>query len=546
MASGYFQRLQSEGRAFYEKLGRTQKWILGGSAAAALVLIVGVSVWLQQPDWSTLYGALPDKDAGQIVAYLKENNVPYQIKNQGGGSVIQVPTSQVHELRMQMATQGMVLEGGVPGMELFDNEQIGMTNRVFDLNYQRALSGELSRTIMQIEGIDRARVHLVIPKKQIFSELQEPATASVNLKLKPMGQLEEAQIKGISRLVAGAVPGLAQKNVTITDGDGNLLFDAETASGKDNKNILNQEQLALQKQVETELRSNIEGMLARVVGREHVTVQVKALLDFDREESVSKSYKPNDNVQAEDNERVLRSEKTITEAGQGTDPVPGGVPGTDSNIPSYRNQTEDTKAQYNRSDTTRNYEVPETQTTKVKEVGQIKRLTLSVAIDSQAPAINSPEGLDSSDPLIVNLRNLAEQAAGFDSTRGDKIAISALPFDNSELERQQQQMNQADQLDFWTRALMIGLLGLVILVVFLGLVILWLRRRRAVEAEALDDAAAAFLGPENLLPALEPPSDPEMQEASMRRAQTVRSLSEMAKDDPARMARLLRVWMQEG
>ncbi|PKL74687.1 MAG: flagellar M-ring protein FliF, partial [Candidatus Melainabacteria bacterium HGW-Melainabacteria-1] len=294
MASGYFQRLRDEGRTFYLKLTRPQKWILGGASAAALTAVVVATIWLQQPNWSTLYADLSSKDAGQMVAWLKENKIPYQLNAQGQGAAVQVPADRVHDVRLQMAAQDLPREGGVVGFELFDQDKIGMTNRVFDMNYQRALAGELSRTIMQMDGVERARVHLAIPKKQIFTDLQEASTASINLKLSPLTQLNETQVKGIAKLVAGSVPGLEQKNVTITDGEGNLLFDAEMADGKAQAALLNQEQLNLQKQVEAEIRGNVEQMLSRVVGRGRVNVQVKALLDFDREESVSKSFSPND------------------------------------------------------------------------------------------------------------------------------------------------------------------------------------------------------------------------------------------------------------
>lgn len=545
MASNYFQKLREESQAWYQRLERNQKWLVAGGSALALGLVVAAAVWLQQPNWGVLYTHLAPKDAGQIAAYLKENNIPYQVQEQGGSSTIQVPAAQVSDLRLQMANQDLLPQGGLKGFELFDQDKIGMTNRVFDLNYQRALAGELSRTIMEVEGVERARVHLAIPRKQIFTDLQEPATASVNLKLKPLAQLSETQIKGISKLVAGSVPGLQQKYVTITDGEGNLLFDAESQDQDQKTALLNQEQLKLQKQIESEIRTKVETMLTRMVGPEHVTVQVKALLDFDTEESVSKSYRPNDDPQSPENLRALRSEKVTREKGQGTEAVAGGVPGVEANLPGYRQENGNNRAAYDREDTTRNYEVPETQVTRVKDIGQIKRLSLSVAIDSQSPAINAPDGLDSNDPLIVNLRNLAEKAAGLDSKRGDTIAIYAMPFDNSELTRRQQAEAQADQLDLWTKILGLGLIGLVIVLVLLAAILFWLRRRRKVEAEALENQQAYFLA-EDQLPALEAASDPEMQEASVRRQATVRSLSELAKDDPARMARLLRVWMQEG
>lgn len=542
MASNYLQQLRDESRAWFLKLERTQRWLIGGGLALAIALITVMAIWSQQTNWSTLYSDVSSKDAGQIVAYLKENNIPYQVQTRGVSAVIQVPASQVHELRLQMAAQDLPREGGVLGFELFDQDKIGMTNRVFDLNYQRALAGELARTIMQMDGVEKARVHLAIPRKQIFTDLQEPTSASVHLQLKPLAELKEGQIKGISKLVAGSVPGLEQKHVTITDGEGKLLYDPSEDDGSQKNALLNQEQLNLQKQVESETRQKVEQILARVVGYEHLSVQVKASLDFDTEESVSKTYRPNDDPQSPENIRALRSEKVTREKGLGTEAQAGGNPGVVSNLPEYKQKNNQNQAAYERQDTTRNFEVPEVQTTRVKDLGQIKKLSLSVAIDSQSPAINSPEGLDSEDPLVVNLRNLAEKAAGLDPKRGDTIAIYAMPFDNSELTRRQEAEARAEQLSFWAEAIKLGVIALVVLFVFGTLLFLWSRRRRKVDAEALENQG--FFS-DDYRPALEAAQDPEWQEAAIRRATTVRSLADLSKDDPARMARLLRVWMQE-
>lgn len=547
MASSYFQRLKAEGLGFYQQLSRTQKWILGGTALIVLGALVGVSLWAQRPDWHPLYTDLGSQDAGQIVAYLKENQVPYQLQSAGEGAVIRVPARQVHELRLQMAAQGMPREGGVMGFELFDqdNSTMGMTSRVFDLNYQRALAGELARTMMQMEPIEKARVHLAIPPKQIFSALQDPPSASVTLKLKPMAQLDETQVRSLSKLVAGSVPGLEEANVTLADAQGNLLFDASMAEDSAQNLRMNREQIALQKMTEQEIRQNVERILSRVIGTGRVNVQVKARLNFDQEESVSKSFVSNDNPQG-DNVRALRSEKETTESGAGTEALPGGIPGTDSNLPGYRQVESDNNASYERRDTTRNYEVPETQTTRVKDPGQIERLTLSVALDSQAPAINAPEGLDANDPLLQNFRNLAVAAAGLDLERGDTIAIYAMPFDNSAFEAQQAELQREEQMAFWTRAALLGVVGLALLLIMLGFWLAWLRYRRLkVEAEALEAEDTLLLSEEDELPSLEPMRDPELVTAAARRAQAVRSLSEMAREDPAQMARMLRLWMQE-
>lgn len=539
MASDYFRRLRTEAQSFYGGLSQGRKVLLGVFLLGFLVVLATIVIWSQQPQWSTLYGELSTRDAGQITQYLKEQDIPYRLENAGLGTAIQVPEDRVHDIRLQMAAVDLPREGGVMGYELFDQDNsMGMTNRVFDLNYQRALSGELARTIMQMDAVEKARVHLAIPRKQVFSALQDPPAASVTLRLRPLAQLTQPQIRGMSKLIANSVPGLAEQHVTITDSSGKLLFDGSMADDNLAEGELNPKQLAYQRNTEKEIRQNVERILSRVVGAGHVNVQVNARINFDQEQSVSKNFEPNANPNGE-NTRVLRSEKEVVETGQGTEPVPAGAPGVTSNLPAYREQQTQSDASYNRRDTTRNYEVPETQVTRVKEPGQIERLTLSVALNSLSPAINAPEGLDSSDPLIQNLRNLASAAAGMDTDRGDTLAMYALPFENSDLQRQQDALNQMDQRDFWTQMI----LGTVLALLFLGALVLfwvWRRRRQTVEAEAIEETERF-----NDYPSLEAPMDPALTEAVHKRQQTVGSLTEMAEKEPAQMAQLLRAWLQE-
>lgn len=540
MAADYLRRLRTEAQSFYGGLSQGRKVLLGAFLLGFLVVLASLVFWTQQAQWTTLYGELSARDAGQITQYLKEQDIPYRLQNAGLGTAIQVPEAQVHDVRLQMAAIDLPQEGGVMGYELFDKDNsMGMTNRVFDLNYQRALSGELARTIMQMDAVEKARVHLAIPRKQVFSALQDPPAASVTLRLRPLSQLTTPQIRGMSKLVSNSVPGLVEKNITITDSSGKLLFDGSMADDPTAEGELNPKQLAYQRNAEKEIRQNVERILTRVVGAGQVNVQVNARINFDQEQSVSKNYEPNANAQSADNTRVLRSEKEVVETGKGTEPVPAGAPGVTSNTPSYPAQTQ-TDASYNRRDTTRNYELPETQVTRVKEPGQIERISLSVALNSLSPAINAPEGLDANDPLIQNLRNLASAAAGLDTARGDSLAMYALPFENSDQKREQEALAKLDQQDLWVQII----LGIVLALLLLGALIgflFWRRKKTPLEGEPVeeDPLFAAY-------PSLEAPAmDPALTEAVHKRQQTVSSLTEMAEKEPAQMAQLLRVWLQE-
>ena len=547
MAASYFQRLREESSKFVTQLSLTQKLGLGGLSVAVVGGLIGLVFWAQQPQWTTLYAELGSKDAGAMVELLKEKQVQYQLRSQAQGTQILVPSQAVHDLRLEMAAKDLPKEGGVVGFELFDKDTMGITNNLFDLNYQRALAGELSRTIMQMDGVERARVHLAIPKKQLFTQLEDPATASVTLKLKGDTALTAEQVKGISKLVANSVPGLAQQHVTVTDTQGHLLFDSEMLDSENGTEVtrVNSQRLEYQRTLEKRIRLDVEKMLSQVVGEGNVTVQAKAELNFDKEESVSKAFSP---TTGNDPKTVqsLRSEKESQETGQGTQTAPGGVPGVTSNIPTYQENQGDQNNSFSRKEVLRNFEVPEVQTKVVKSPGQLRRLTLSVAINSLSPALNtSVAGLSPDDPIVKNLRELAVAAAGINVERGDTIAIHAVPFDDSSQRNEQAAMDQAANRELWKNLLTTGVVGLSILALLI--VVYWAfgRRRRPLEGELVDEKSLA--GREGDFLALdEPPELAGLSEATARRAQAVRGLTQMAHEDPVRMARLLRSWMSEG
>lgn len=553
MAANYFQRLQDESRKLFGSLSLTQKLLLGGLGTITIAAIVFISVWSQQPQWATLYGDLNQKDAGAIIDRLKDSKIKYELQTDKEGVSIRVPSGDVHEMRLKMATEGLPKEGGVIGYEIFDKETMGVTNNQFDLNHQRALSGELARTIMQIESVERATVNLAIPKKQLFTELSDDATASVLLKLKPNHEISSPQIRGVSKLVAGSVPGLQQRNVTIADTQGNVLFDKDMLDEENGKGTakLNAEQLEYQRTVEKQIRQDVEKMVATVVGRGNVNVQLKVEPDFDKEEITSKTFTPNGNP---DDLRVLRSEKETKEGGRGKSTATGGVPGVSTNIPSYQENGSEGNSAFSKEDRIRNYEVPETQTKKIKSTGNIKRITLSVVVNSLAPALGAgPEGLELDDPKMVRLRELAIAAAGIDLTRGDTVAVHTMQFDDSTTKAEIASMEREANREFWRSIVALVLLAVGVLALAFTLYMAFGRRRVPPEDELLSDEDRLLEGPseegegeEVILALHDPPEMLELTEAAAKRAAAVKSLTQMAKEDPANMARLLRAWMTEG
>jgi flagellar M-ring protein FliF len=547
MAANYFQRLRSDSTKFLSQLSLSQKIGLGTVSVISIIALIALFMWAQQPNWSILYAELGSKDASLMVDLIKEKQIPYQLRSQTHGTQIMVPSQFVHDLRLEMAGQDLPKEGGVVGFELFDKDTMGITSNMFDLNYQRALAGELARTIMQIEGVERARVHLAIPKKQLFTQLEEPPTASVTLKLKPDSTLNLEQFKGISKLVANSVPGLQQKNVSVTDTQGNLLFDSDTLDAENGAEAtkVNGQRLEYQRTLEKRIRQDVEKILIPVVGLGNVTVQAKADLDFDKQETVSKSYtsttgnKP-DAVQA------VRSEKESTETGQGTQTAPGGAPGVSSNIPTYQETSGESDSNYARKEVVRNYEVPEVQTKVIKSSGQLKRLTLSVAINSLAPALSGETGtVRPDDPIMRNLRELAVAAAGINTDRGDTIALHAVPFDDSGTREEQDALEKAASRDLIQNMLVSGVAGLGILALLTAVYLAFGRRRPPTEGELLDMEARSLGTGQTEAPALDEEEEPLGLEPGGRKNQAVKGLTQMTIDDSARVARLLRLLMSE-
>ncbi|PIQ28120.1 flagellar M-ring protein FliF [bacterium (Candidatus Blackallbacteria) CG17_big_fil_post_rev_8_21_14_2_50_48_46] len=546
MAASYLQRLRDDTSKFLGNLSQTQKIGLGALSLVSIAALIALLIWAQQPQWATLYAELGSKDAALMVEYLKEKQILYQLRSQPQGTQILVPQQKVHDLRLEMAAQDLPKEGGVVGFELFDKDTMGITNNLFDLNYQRALAGELARTIMQMDAVERARVHLAIPKKQLFTQLEEPATASVTLRLKSGVTLSTEQVKGISKLVANSVPGLQQKHVSVTDTEGNLLYDSEMNEGENGQEStrVNGQRLEYQRTLEKRIRQDVEKILVQVVGQGNVTVQAKAELDFDKEETVSKEYTPTTGTKP-NVVPAVRSEKESTENGQGSQTSPGGVPGVTSNIPTYQEVNGGSDNSFNRKEVVRNYEVPEVQTKRIKSPGQIRRLTLSVAINSLSPALNSGvSNLRPDDPILKNLRELAVGAAGLDSTRGDTIAIHALPFDDTSVRNEQEAMEQASNRDFWRNLLTTGAVSLGVLALLFVIYLAFGRRRVPTEGELVSEDSLLVQQNEGF--ALDDlPELPGLSEAAARRTRALRGLTQMAQEDPARMARLLRLWMTE-
>jgi len=289
------------------------------SAAGVIAIVSAAWLWSASPSYSVLFTNLSDRDGGAVIAQLSQMNVPY--RNADGGTIL-VPAEKVHEARLRLASQGLP-KGSVVGFELLESQKFGLTQFQEQLNYQRGLEGELSRSIQSLAPVASARVHLALPKNSGFLRDRQVPTASVLLQLHPGKTLDRAQVAGIVHLVASSVPELTTKNVSVVDQHGALL-----ASQHEGEGNLDGEQLDYVSQIEASTIKRIEDILEPIVGRTNVRAQVTVDVDFSNVEQMDESYKPN---QAADKSAV-RSQSSNENSQTGSAGAQG-VPGALSNQP---------------------------------------------------------------------------------------------------------------------------------------------------------------------------------------------------------------------
>lgn len=419
-----------------------QKIILALGVAAVVAVMGAVWMWGQQPDYRVLFSNFSDRDGGAIVAELEKMNVPYKYA-EGGGAVL-VPADRVHDARLKLASQGLP-KGGNVGFELMENQRLGSSQFVERVNFQRAMEGELARSIESVSAVQAARVHLAMPKDSVFVSEQKAPTASVLINLHPGRVLDQQQVSAIVHLVASSVPELSIKNVTVVDQNGNLLSD----SGKPASiNGMDPSQIKYVQELQQNVVRRIESIITPIVGPNNVRAEATADVDFSRSEQAVESYKPNQTPDA----MVVRSQQTSESLNGGASP--GGVPGALTNQPpvpatapinaaplTAPGATAATPAAgaaptNTRKDATVNYEVDKTIQYVQQGVGGLKRLSVAVVVNYKQAT--DAEGKVAMKPLTeaetAQITNLIKEAMGFNAERGDSINVVNTPFARAEPE----------------------------------------------------------------------------------------------------------------
>lgn len=382
------------------KLNPKQKFMLIGGILTTVILLVVMIFFLNEPTYTTLYSNLSPEDASKVVDYLTSQKILYKIDD--GGQTIKVPREKVYEIRLALAGRG-IPSSGLIGYEIFDKTSMGMSEFMQKLNYKRALEGELARTISQLDGVEGARVHIVIPQKTIFKEEEKLPSASVVLKLRNGAVISKENILSIVNLVCGSVEGLQPSKVSIIDTKGRIL---SNESDEGPLAYASTKQYEIKQSVENYLARKAQAILDNVLGYGNSVVQVNADLNFDQVEKTMEQFDPES--------QVAISEQTIKSNNQGI-------------------SSRDSTAQSNENTLT-NYEISKTIQKVIEGTGNIKRLSVAAVVNDIPKEVKNGDKTElvyepRSAEQLKKLEELVKNAVGIDPSRNDQFSLVSIPFE---------------------------------------------------------------------------------------------------------------------
>jgi len=448
-------------------IGDKQKVVLILAAAFSIAVITALALWARSPEYRTLYSALPEAEGGNIIAALSKMNIPYQLDPQNGD--IRVPSQQVRELRLRLASQGLP-KSSTTGFELLDDEKFGLSQFSQQINFQRALAGELARTIETLDPVITARVHLAIPRPSVFVRDKQPPTAAVTLKLQPGRVLDATQVNAVIHLVSSSVAGMSADQVTVVDQAGELLSGNGLAAQTQTTSQLNYTQ-----RIEKTIQRRIEQLLRPMLGPHNVRAQVTAEVNFDRQEQTDERYQPNHDAAQQAIRSAQRSQSERRQQ------LAEGVPGALTNQPTPPAQanieannpvttegktspiTDQTQPVQTDSQNTINYELDKTVRHTRLSTGGIKRLSVAVVVNYRHDEKGEQKALPAQQ--IEQINALVKQAMGYSAARGDSLNVVNTPFNAQEFAddtlpwwQQPQSIDLATQILRWLVVIIIALL----------------------------------------------------------------------------------------
>lgn len=546
MRESLVQSIQSSFNNGWRNLPASRKLSIGIVAAAVVAGIVGIVLWSSRPDYKVLCNELSPEGLQAVEDELRLAGVSY--KQGDNGSSIMVPATEVERMRLRLVNRG-IPEAGNIGFESFGKSSWGKGDFEQKLMYQNALQVELVRTIKQITQVKSARVHIVLQRSNVFLERSQPAKASVALKLNAGTKLGDEQVDGIVFLVAGAVEGLDRENVTVIDTSSGRIISTSTKNS-----FVDGSQLKYQQAVEAEREAAIQAIIDPVVGYGNASVQVSAEIDFKSTQTTDESYSPDGSVP--------RSEMTseYTTKNSGLMGNPSGVPGITSRV-TPNAQSGANSPEYNRTESTTEYELSKKIANTIEQPGKITKLSVAVVVNESV--------IDQAQ--MQKLEALVSSAGGVDAVRDD-ITVTSLPFDTS----LQQQLADAEKADKRSRLIYTATRAAIGVAVFVFLLIvlrsLLKKRPRMDEIPALPEATGAAIAPQMGMPfegmplegtplagvplegtPLEGTPLAEMptelaQDSPVQISQTAQEtqeILEILKEDPERVAQIVRSWLKE-
>ncbi|WP_288883283.1 flagellar basal-body MS-ring/collar protein FliF [Kosakonia cowanii] len=434
-------------KAVLENIRANPRILFFVAAAAAISIVIALMFWAKEPDYRVLYSNISEEDGGAVVTQLKQMQVPYRFAEHDGS--IEIPSEQIYEVRLKLAQQGLP-KGGSVGFELLDQEKFGISQFNEQVNFQRALEGELSRTIETLGPVRSARVHLAMPKPSLFLQDRKEPSASVTLNLINGRTLDSGQVSAITFMISSAVPGLSADRVTIVDQSGHMM-------SQNGAQATQTTQLQYVRKMESDYQRRIQAILAPIVGTQNVRTQVTAQVDFTQHEQTAEQYQPNSRPE----NMAIRSRQSSNNEQGGKNAV-GGVPGALSNQPPAPVSTpiEDPAAQqanrqggangnnaapaaapapaptltpYNKqSDETTNYEVDKTLTHIKRNTGVLERLSVAVVVNYKQGKDGKPVALNKAQLDQINA--LVKEVMGFSDKRGDTLNVVNTIFTDQEEE----------------------------------------------------------------------------------------------------------------
>ena len=509
---------------FKERLNgwsKKKKIAYGAIIIGILAALIYLGISLNTTKYGVLFSSMDNNDMGAVYNKLKEKKVDCKVE----GNSILVPEDQVDSLRVEVLSE-VPITNGSQGFELLDKSKFGSTDAEMKINYQRALQGELERTIKSFPEVENARVHLVMPEDSVFVKDSTPATASVTLKLKPYKKLTEDQVKAMVALVSGSVRNLPKENVEINDTNGSLTKDL---FNKDNLDMTGaaEKQQALKTEYEKNLENKALNMLEAVYGKDKVKVKVNADLNFDAVEKDSVTYDPKNTVVSEKNVKDTNKDAGNSASGSPVDDAMGNkiAKNPDGSVTTHE-------------EATKNYEISKSQDKTIKAPGAVERLTVSVVLDG---------ALDNATKTSVN--NTVASAVGYKQNRGDTISVEGIPFDttakdniNKDLEQMKNEEAAQKRKKLYTILGIVGGLAVAALAAYLII-----RKRREDEEEEEE------ILPKNIDTVIDDNTPVEDQtkfkpielDVENEKTHTEKEIKKYATEKPEQVAEVVKSWLAE-